>query len=109
MLSLLEVNPLSEFLLSFWLPSLLTPFRKSAVCQSDRVKKPSTKVNSDVLAWLRLKAVAWAWLTLAWAYQNFKPSPSCQTELGSGQLGLKPWLFSSVDIHLLNNVALMLV
>ncbi len=50
---------------------------------------------SDVPARLRLKAVAWARLMLAWAHQNLKPSPSRQTGLGSGRLGLKPRLFSS--------------
>ncbi|KAK0243637.1 hypothetical protein EDD85DRAFT_784186 [Armillaria nabsnona] len=34
--------------------------------------------------------MAWAWLSLAWAHQNFKPSPSHQTGLGLGWLGLEP-------------------
>ncbi|PBK98809.1 hypothetical protein ARMGADRAFT_1026701 [Armillaria gallica] len=50
-------------------------------------------LSSDVPAQLRLKAVAWAWLSLAWAHWNVKPSLSHQKGLGSGWLGLEPWLF----------------
>ncbi len=49
--------------------------------------------SSDVPARLRLKAVAWARLSLAWAHLSFKPSPSRQTGLSSGWLGLEPRLF----------------
>ncbi len=53
---------------------------------------------SDVPARLRLKALAWARLSLAWAHRNFKPSPSRQKGLGSGRLGLEPRLLVVVEI-----------
>ena len=34
--------------------------------------------NSDVPAWLGLKAVAWAWLQAAWAFKICKPGPGRQ-------------------------------
>ena len=48
-------------------------------------------------AWPGLKALAWAWLTRAWAYSNLRPGPDggLRLGLGSGQ-GLMSKLYKSV-------------
>jgi hypothetical protein len=51
-------------------------------------------LNSDVRAWLGLKARAWAWLLGAWASQNASLSQAIGPGLGRAWLELRPRLES---------------